>query len=201
MALLTSDITRLKYELGFSTLAVGAEPYIGIAAVFDQVVRTYAASGAVTTSATAVTAASSPTPVTLTLASPTGFAQFVSVIVDVDARQERATVSAVSGSTIVVQLSKTHSGTYPVTVEGSESIIRDLLWKLAAIDAPGGLLEKAASTAGLRKVDEVEFFGESGSISTRLAQVARYREYLRDELWMAVFGTPRRSSGARLTVY
>ena len=57
MALLTSELMRIRAELGYNALGVGAEPYVGITAVFDQIVKVYLNAGATTTSATAVTAA------------------------------------------------------------------------------------------------------------------------------------------------
>lgn len=200
MALLDSEIARLRYEIGFSTLASGAEPYIGIAAVFTNVVQTYALAGAKTTSATAVTAATALTPVTLTLAAATGFEQFAQVVVDVDDRQELATVSAVSGSTIVVHLTKAHSGTYPVTVEGSESLIRSLLRRLVESEAT---LTGSVKSAGIARADDVEFFPSgAGASKSRIEEVRAYREYLRDELWRAVFGGSRRGGGSgRVAVY
>lgn len=204
MALLTSELRRIKSHLGYNVLASGAEPYIGVHAVFEQVVGVYCTAGAVTSSATAVTAATSPTPVTLTLTSPTGFSQFDRVIVDVDDRQEAATVSLLSGSTIVVQLVKTHSGTYPVTVEGGESIVRDLLRKLDLIDRPGAIFEKSASTAGIKKVDEIEFATDAGSTS-RIKEVEALRAYWRQELADALgvqnLRAIRRGGSGALSVY
>lgn len=211
MALTSSEVARLKYELGFNVLSVGAEPYIGVAALFEQVIQPYTTAGASTTSSTAVTAADTPTPVTLTLASPTGFAAGVAVIVDVDSRQERATVQSVSGSTITVLLAFTHSGTYPVTVEGGESIIRGILQKLQAIDglsagASAGILGAAAATAGIKKVDDIEFFGGGdgvGSGVSRFSELRRLREYWRDEL-ASVLGIVRldgTSSASSVSVY
>jgi hypothetical protein len=198
MALLTSEVRRIRAELGYNVLSAGAEPYIGVNAMFEQVIQTYMQAGASTTSATAVTAATAPTPVTLTLTSPTGFSQYDRIVVDVDDRQEIATASAVSGSTIVVQLSKAHTGTYPVSVEGGESIVRSILRKIDALDKPGGLIEKSASTAGIKKADEVEFFGSAGEAS-RIDAATKLRDRYRDEL-ASVLGVAnlwrRRSSGA-----
>jgi hypothetical protein len=182
MALLDSEIRRLKFELGYPLVAAGAEPYINVRAVFEQVVQTYMTAGASTTSSTAVTAASTPTPVAITLASATGFTAFDPVVVDVDGRQERAVVQAVSGSTITLLLSNTHSGTYPVTVEGGESIVRDLLRQLAAVSLT---IESATESAGIKRVDEVEFY-ENGA---RFGGLVAHRAYLRDELASAL-GVP-----------
>ena len=118
MALLDSEIARIKAELGYNLLTTGALPYIGITQVFEQVIQDNVLAGASTTSTTAVSAQSTPTPVGITLASATGFAAGVRVVLDVDDRQETATVQSMSGSVITVQLTGVHSGTYPVTVDG-----------------------------------------------------------------------------------
>lgn len=204
MALLTSELRRLKNELGYNLLASGAEPYIGVHALFEQVVGVYMTTGAVTSSATAVTAATSPTPVALTLASATGFSLFDRVVVDVDDRQELATVSLISGVAITLQLSKTHSGTYPVAVEGGEQIIRDYLRKLDLLSKPGAMLEKSAATAGIKKVDEIEFATEAGSTS-RIHEVqalrAYYRQELADALGVENLRALRRGGSSAISVY
>lgn len=196
MALLASEVARLKYELGYNVLAVGAEPYIGIVALFDQVIQPYVTGGAATTSSTAVTAATTPTVVTLALASATGIAVGDALIVDVDSFQERATIRSLSSTNASVALSKAHSGTYPVTVEGSESIIRAILRKLQALSGLGaeGLLDEAVDAAGVKKVDEIEFFGADGGES-RMKQTLKMREYWRDEL-ASVLGIERLNAAA-----
>lgn len=182
MALLDSEVARIKYELGYNVLAVGAEPYIGVAAVFNQVIQAYMTSGAATTSSTAVTAADTPTPVTLTLASGTGFVAGARVIIDVDDRQEAVIAQAVSGASLTVLLTSVHSGTYPVTVEGGESLVREILRHLWKIGGPGGELEMAMYSAGIKKVDEVEFFGKDESSMDPIRQLRGLRDYWRDEL-------------------
>jgi hypothetical protein len=179
MALLDSEIRRIRYELGYNVLSAGADAYIGVSAVFEQVIQTYMTAGATTTSATTVAVSSAPTPRTITLTSATGFAQFDPVVVDVDSRQERAIVQSVTGSTITLLLLKAHTGTYPVTVEGGESIVRDIVRQLVDLSSK---IDGAASQAGIKKVDEVEFF-EGGA---RFLGLAEHREYLRDELASAL---------------
>lgn len=206
MALLDSEVARIKAELGYNVLDVGAEPYIGITALFSQVIQPYLSGGATTTSSTAVTAATTPTAATLTLASATGFAVGASLAIDVDSLQERATVRSISGSDVVVLLTKAHSGTYPVTVEGGESIIRAILRKLQDISGYGtdaGLLDDAASSAGLKRVDEIEFFGGGVLGATRLKQMLALREYWRDEL-ASVLGIERLNAavgGSEMAMY
>lgn len=212
MALLTSEVARIKAELGYNVLAVGAEPYIGVAAMFEQVIQPYTTAGASTTSATPVTAASSPTPTSIVLASGTGFAAGNVVIVDVDTRQERATIQSISGATITLQLALAHSGTYPVTVEGGESIIREILRELALLgsgmNSTAGAISRLRSRAGIKKVDEIEFFGGGSTLGTQgkdpITQMLALREYWRDEL-ASVLGivrlNGRNGGGSDVSVY
>ena len=94
MALLTSEIQRIKFELGYNVLAVGAEPYVGVTQLFEQVIAPYTQGGAATTSATAVPAASAPPPVALTLTDATGFHAGDAVVIGNCVRVSRAMVSA-----------------------------------------------------------------------------------------------------------
>ena len=184
MALTDAEIQRCRYELGYVNMSTAAEPYIGIAAIFDAVIKPYTLGGASTTSTTPVTAATTPTPTSLVLASATGFAAGAVVVLDVDARQERATIQSTSGSTITVQLSSAHTGTYPVVVEGGESIIRDLLVKLRSISDS---IDTLRSRAGIKAiVGDVEFFGGGGTLASQgidpVTQLLSLREMWRDEL-------------------
>ncbi len=202
MALLPSEITRIKYELGYNVLDVGADPYIGVAAIFEAVIQPYVLSGATTTSSTSVAGTGAPALVTLTLADATGFDEGAAVIVDVDSLQERATIRHLSGSTIQVLLSNSHSGTYPVTVEGGESLIRAILQRLQALDGlgvgngEGGVMGGALATSGIKKIDEIEFFGGEDVKLTQMSQLMRVREYWRDEL-ASILGIERLNRGHR----
>lgn len=211
MALLDSELARIRYELGFNTLSVGADPYIGVTALFEAVIKPYMTGGATTTSSTSVTASGQPGLATLTLADATGFAAGAAVIVDVDSLQERATVRHLTGATIQVLLSKAHSGTYPVTVEGGESLIRAILQRLQALDGlgvdngEGGVMGGALATSGIKKIDEIEFFGGSDVKVNQMSQLIRAREYWRDEL-ASILGIERlngshRGGGSDVAVY
>lgn len=200
MSLTTAELRRIKYELGYNVLASGAEPYIGVHAVFEQVIATYMTGGASTTSATAVTAATTATPVTLTLTSATGFAAGDRVVVDVDDRQETVTVQSLSGTSMVVQLRLTHSGTYPVVQEGGESIVRELLGRLRVVAAQIG---DSATSAGIKRVDDVEFFGDgSASQSRDLAALRmRWRDELASLLGVQNLWRVRQSAGSITSLY
>lgn len=215
MALTTAELARIKYELGIPNYANAASPYVGgILALFEQVIQPYLQGGAQTTSSTPVTAASTPTLQTLTLASATGFAAGDIVIVDVDARQERATISALSGASATVQLTLDHSGTYPVVVEGSESIVRDILRELRLISSgmngSKSALAQMQSRLGIKEIyQDVSFFGGGNTLASQgvdpLTQLLKLREHWRDELSF-VLNVPRLNSsqssgGSSVSVY
>jgi len=188
VALLTSELTDLRTQLGYNALGVNAEPYVEYHAIFDRVVVAYLQAGATTTSATAVVASSNGAfaPVTLVLASATGFTAGDRIIVDVDTRQEEATAQSLSGANLTLQLKLAHTGTYPVTVDGGETIVRRLLRRIHAVQdqlaSPIGL--KAAGSGGLKRVDEIEFWNTNVTTSsgTYFGQLSKELMRLRDEL-------------------
>ncbi len=213
MPLTASEIQRIRHELGYVNLNTAVEPWISITSFFDQLLQPYLLAGANTTSSTPVTAATTPTPQTLALASATGFAVGNVVIVDVDARQERATVASLSGNNITVQLSLAHSGTYQVLVEGGESIIRDILNQLRRIsdgmNGKAGALSSILSRAGIKRIDDLEFFGGGNTLASQgvdpVTQLFEIREMWRDELASAVgiprLNDPHNSGGSSIAVY
>jgi hypothetical protein len=182
VALLDSEIQRIRFELGYTVMGVNAEPYLEYFGTIDRIVSLYLNAGATTTSSTTVAVASTLTQRTLTLASATGFSAGATVYIDVLPQQERAMVQSVSGSTIVVYLQKAHVGTYPVTVDGGEAIIREKLAQLYDID-----LKTSASinTAGLKRVDDIEFYGGTKATS-QATMLAQLRDMRRDELASAL---------------
>ncbi len=211
MALLTSEIMRIRVELGYNLMGVGAEPYINIVSMFNSVIQSYMTAGASTTCSTPVVEADTPTPQTLALVSGTGISVGDIVVVDVDYRQEKATIAHMLGSNITVQLSKAHTGSYPVTVEGGESMVREIVKELQALRLGGlggvpGAMSKIKSRAGIKKVDDVEFFGGAGPMSqgvNPLTQFTALVEYWRDELAAAlgVVRLNRRGGGGAVEVY
>lgn len=155
MATLTTDeMARVRAELFDNVLGVGAVPWIDVRSIYDVIRDNVSSSStAATHSPTAVSTAG---PTTLTLASVTGLASGTRVVLDVDASREVVTVRAVSGSTVSVICAKTHSGTYPVEVESALTIVRGLLADLEALDQQERLM---VPQAGVKIVDEIEFFG------------------------------------------
>jgi hypothetical protein len=200
MALSTAELARLKYELGYHLIGNGAEPYIGVHALFEQVVQPYLSAGASTTCNTTVSAASVATPVALTIASATGFVTGDRVVIDVDDRQETATIQSLSGASMTVLLTKAHTGTYPVTVEGGEAIVRELLTRIREVRARMAQVE---GFGGLKRADDIEWY-EAGNRSA-FAILNDNLMAWRDEL-ASVLGVPnlwrrKQSAGSSLAVY
>jgi hypothetical protein len=200
VALTDSEVNRVRAELGYNLLSTGAEPWISSTQVFDQIIQPFLIAGAATTSSTAVAAATTATPVTLTLVSSTGFSAFDRVALDVDDRQELATIQSITGLTIVVALTKAHTGAYPVTVEGGESIVREILNKIRGVKSRMSI---AFGVGSLKKVDEVEWY-QAGT-ATLFGSLGSELSYWREEL-AAVLGIPsnwsrQRGAGATLSVY
>lgn len=201
MSLTDNELSRIKAELGYNVLEVGALPYIGHSELFDQVIQPYLATGTNTTSATSVTAATTATPATLTLASATGFTSLARVVVDVDEREEIVTVQAVSGSTITALFKKAHGGTYPVIIEGAESIVRDILRQIRGVQAQ---ITAASSTAGIKRVDVIEFFGlttQTSQISSLRGLLMYWRDYLASVLGVRNVWRERQGASQVLSVY
>ncbi len=186
MAFSTSELARIKAELGYNLLLVGADVYVGVTQLFEQVVNGFITAEIRTTSATSVTAQTSPTPVALTLADATGFAAGDVAVVDVDSRREKATIAAVSGSTVTVQLLQPHSGTYPVSVAGPIVLAREALGR---IDALKSRMATTYGAGALKRVDEIEFYAVGASGKTQFGAMGDELMYWRDEL-ASILGVP-----------
>lgn len=200
MSLSDSEISRLKFELGYHVLTTGAGPYIGWVNLFDQIVAPNLPAGAATTSATAVTAASTPTLVTIVLTLATGFAAGARVWIGVDDNLESATAQSLSGTSLALSLSKAHTGTYPVYVDGGEGMVRELLDRIRATKM------QLAATYGegqLKKVDELEWY-QTGS-KTLFGLLGDQLMFWRDEL-ASLLGVhnawrSKMSAGSSIAVY
>lgn len=188
MSLLESEVYRLRAELGYNVMGISALPYIGITPIFDSVIQQYINQSAITESSTTLDATNLPyLQATIIVASmPATLVRGVRVIIDVDDLQEAVTVRSIVSSTSFTALIKnSHSGTYPITVEGGESIIREKMAQLRAVNGPGGQLETAMFSAGIKAVDEIQFFGGMGAQSEgvdALTQAIMLQELYRDEL-------------------
>lgn len=198
---LTDDeLARIKAELLDNVLSLGAEPYVSIRAIYD-VIRDNVVSSSVspTTSSTAVSAAG---PTTITLASATGYAAGQRIVLDVDGSREVVTLRSLSGAVASVICRKTHSGTYPVEVESALTIVRGLLSELEVVRDQ---IADARASAGLRRVDEVEWM-DAASGRTQLDEMHRARELLRRDLAYAlglrgIYEASKQSGASRFEVY
>ena len=176
MSTLTYDeMWRIKAELFDNVLGFGAEPYIGVRAIYDVIQQNVTSSSVTpTTSATSVSSAG---PTVLTLASVTGLAASSRVVLDVDAAREVVTVRAIAGSTVSVVCTKTHSGTYPVEVESALTIVRGLLADLETLDQQERI---TIPNGGVKRVDEIEFFSQAeGNVQ---ASLTKHRNAIRSRL-------------------
>ncbi len=167
------ECDRLRYELGLNVVGIGAEPYIGHAQII-AIIQSYLASNAqaVAYSATAVTIAGG---VTLTLDSVVGIDTGTPLVLDVDAFAERVTVKRVVSSTIIVNCKKLHAANFPVEIESGLTLVR---MKLAELDSIATRITEASDSAGLKRVDEVEWKDGRMTVAAELAsqQLARRRE-------------------------
>lgn len=201
MALLDSELDRLRTELGYPLLTSAAEPYVGITSLFTQVIQPYLSAGAITTSATTVVASSPPALTAITLTSPTGFAAGARVVIDVDVRQETVTVESLSGSVLSALTSLAHSGVYNLTVEGGESIIREYLRYIRDVKAQMAL---AFGTGALKAVDEIQWYDVKGA-QTLFGNLGDQLMYWRTELASALgirsMWAYRSAGAGRLSVY
>lgn len=169
------EMDRLRAELGFNVLTIGAVPYIPHVVIFD-LIRDYVSSTFdPTTSSTAVSAAG---PSTITVADATNIVQFGQYVIDTGAQQEVVTCGNIATTTFSGVFAKTHSGTYPVERESRLTLVRTILAKLTTLE---DVIYRAMSQSGIKKVDEIEFFGSSGE-SSRLQQLTDTRTMLRREL-------------------
>ena len=154
--LTTAEMWRIRAELFDNVLNMSAVPWIDVRSIYDVIQANVSSSSTPpTSSSTAVTSAG---PTVLTLASVTGLDVASRIVLDVDAAREVVTVRAISGLTVSVVCTKTHSGTYPVEIESALTIVRGTLADLEAIDQQERI---AIPQAGVKRVDEIEFFGRT----------------------------------------
>jgi hypothetical protein len=165
MPFLQSELDRIRAELGFNLLEVGATMYVSIVSFFDTVVQNYIADEITTTATivTAIPAASVPAPQTLSLASATGFIVRQKCVIDVDSREEKATLSNLSGTSATFLLSNAHSGTIPVSVEGPITIAREYLTRIEEVKAE---MAETFGVGQLKAVDEIQWYASGGSGSS-----------------------------------
>lgn len=197
MSLRPEELDVIKYQLGVPLPRVGAEPYIAYIALFDRVIKPYLFDNT-TTSSTTVPGAGAATTITIA-ANPTApndatslvFAVGTSIVVDVGTALEVTTISALSALSLTAVFQNAHGGAAPFTIwpNGAEWIVRNILTRISTIEGNMGSI--APTTAGAKKVDEIEMYGASrrgerrGSLDAFQSLVMQ-REQARDDLAGAI---------------
>lgn len=200
MALLTSELDRIRHEMGYNLLRVGAEPWIGISSLFDNVIAPYTRSGAVTTSSDEVIGTGFPTQSVIKLADPTGFNVGDRLVVDVDTAQEIITVQALTGPLLLANFVNSHNRSYQLSVEGGESIIREILMNIRNVKAQ---MATAYPAGMLKQVDEISFYQSQGTsyFDSLGQQLCYWRDELASALGMRSAWKRRGGAGSRMSVY
>jgi hypothetical protein len=141
----------------------------------------------------------------LTLVDPTGFHAWDKVYLDVDEGQEIVTIQSIAASNILVTPTKIHGGmgAYPVIVDGGVAQARNLL---RTIDKLTTKIGDSGDTAGIKRVEEIEFFQARNGSSSVFQDVKAQREDARKELaevlgLVYMRGSRRGSGGHRAEVY
>jgi hypothetical protein len=181
MTTLTDDeLARIKAEVFDNLLGLGAIPYFDVRTLYPVIRDNVVSSDvAATTSSTAVSVVGATT---ITLADATGYAAGQRIVLDVDDARETVTIRALTGAVASVICRYTHAGTYPVQVESPLTLVRGYISDLITLEQ----IERGAfDTAGVKRVDEIEFFGmqEGGS---KIAVVNATRDRLRAKLASAL---------------
>jgi len=193
MPLTESEVQSLRHHLGYGNITTGAYPYTpdGFYELFTSVISPNLQTGAETTSATATTAAATTT---IVVVSATGIVTHARLVIDVGENAEIVVARSVSGTSVTAYFAKAHTGTYPVCVESGVTRLRMLLQRA---DAAWEALTsgKMFSTAGVKKVDEIEFFDpKSGGASAQLTGTRKAYETVVWEISSLVRVLPRWSS-------
>ena len=120
-------------------------------------------------------------------------------MIDVDARQEIATLQYITGTLATFLLSLAHSGTYPVVVEGPITLARE---RLNRIEETKHELAQQYGWGALKKVDEVEFYNTSQSHFGAIGdQLAFWRNELASVLGLENLWNRKQGSCSTLSVY
>lgn len=169
MALTTEEIESLRFHLGYGNIGAMGAPYTPdtFLEIFSQVVSPNLSTGTETSATTAITAGAT---VVVTPAAMTDIAAYGTLVVDVGEDAEVVVVKAVTVSTFTAAFAKAHSSAgYPIATMSGTARLRMLLWDA---DAAWKVLNSKGiiSRAGIKKVDEVEFFEDGAYMSERVSQ-------------------------------
>lgn len=193
-----SELQRVKLELGYNLLEIGAEPFIGHSALFDVVQENLP--DEVATTATGTVAAGYAT---ITLASATGFATGDRVFVDVGSRKELIVIQNLASTSLSAVFKNDHEGTFQVILEGALSLSRDCLDKIEQLKSQ---LASKFGFGALKKVDEIEFY-QSGGTSGVFGPTGESLTFWRGQLRTILFGSNSNpfaahgGSGAQVALY
>jgi hypothetical protein len=156
MAITDSEVESLRFHLGYGNIGLGTSTYSpdGFKELFRDVVAAYL-TGDSETEATATIAAGKVAAVT-----PGAMTDIVArarLVVDVGDDAEIVTVKSVTATTFTARFAKAHSGTFPVSLLGGQARLRLLLH---TADQAWEAMQNGdiGENAGLKKVDEVEFY-------------------------------------------
>lgn len=215
MALRPEEILRTKYALGVNVGLLGQEPYITYLAIFDRAIQPYIIDPS-TTSTTSVSGGGIPVavvvaaiPVIAGSAVP-AFTVGTTVTVDVGPLSEQAQITIVTGTTIWLTLNNAHgaNGAYPIFMAGGEQVVRDILTRIANIEAQ--LATFAPQAAGVQQIDEIKMYAATTAGNRRgsrdmFESLIQQREQARDDLGEAVgfpnLRTMKKARGNSVAVY
>lgn len=203
MAFRADELSRIKAELGYNVLTVGADVYVGVTSMFETVVNAHIADLVETTSSTSVSEAGQRT---IVLGDATGFAAGQRVVVDVDERLETITAQSLSGTSLTGLFLKLHTGTYPVAVEGPITIAREELSSIARLKTE---MRAVMGEGSIKKADEVEFYqigggafsGGDSLFQSLTSQLMHHRDELASALGVPNMWRSKHSGNLRLSVY
>jgi len=168
MAMTDAEIEATRFHLGYGNLDYGAYPYTedGFKQLFRDVVGPNLTVGAETTATQNVAAGSVAT---VTPADMTGIAAQARLVVDVGDQEETVVVAATTVTAFTARFVRAHSVGYPVCVASGQTRLRQLLHQAEKAWA-ACLSQEVGEQAGIKKVDEVEFFGGFEVLTGRLKQ-------------------------------
>lgn len=177
-----AEVENLRYHLGYGNVGIGGYPYTpdGYFELFTNVIAQYLTDGAVTTASVAVAIGT----VTVTPASMTDIATYVRLVIDVPPDEETVMVRAATGTTFSATFTKAHAAPFNIAAESGVTRLRALL-AAADLALANAFSDDTATTSGVKKVDEIEFFQALKGAMTNLVLSGRLDQYKRIVLAIA----------------
>lgn len=204
-SLTDDEIARIKTELWDHVLDTGAEPWIGFHPIYNTIRdHVLSSSVAATSSQTILTVTTAPLITTITVADPTGISAGIKLVLDCDDSRETCTVRSISGSVVGVNVRKNHGAagpmTWPVEIESPRTIVRGILFDLGKLELS---IADAMDSAGIKRADEVEFFGPNdggGVVAQMMANQTRLRLELARRIGLDAY-VARKAGGSSYEQY